>query len=232
MINQVKEPDAARPRIDSSTVAWFGRLGGPLLALAIYFSLPDGAAGLSPEARATAGIGALMAIWWMTEALPLPATSLLPLVLFPLMGVFSIDQAAAPYANKLIFLFMGGFMIALAIERWNLHRRIALLTVLVVGTRPDRMVGGFMIATAFLSMWISNTATTVMMLPIGLSVVTLLANRSRAGDEEGQVAVKSSSFAVCLMLGIAYAASIGGVGTIVGTPPNVFLVGFLEQKGC
>ena len=239
MINHAKEPDTARFRIDSSVVAWFGRLVGPLLALAIYFLLPDGSAGLTPEARATAGIGALMAVWWMTEALPLPATSLLPLVLFPLMGVFSIDQAAAPYANKLIFLFMGGFMIALAIERWNLHRRIALLTVLAVGTQPDRMVGGFMIATAFLSMWISNTATTVMMLPIGLSVVTLFANHGgtgggRAAPGEGgeaQVAVTSSNFSICLMLGIAYAASIGGVGTIVGTPPNVFLVGFLEQKG-
>jgi len=241
MVSFGKDQETNRSRIDSSTIARLGRLGGPLLALAIYFSLPDGgAAGLTPEARAVAGIGTLMAVWWMTEALPLPATSLLPIVLFPLAGAFNIREAAAPYANPLIFLFMGGFMIALAIERWNLHRRIALLTVLAVGTQPDRMIGGFMIATAFLSMWISNTATTIMMLPIGMSVVTLLANKrsSEAGvpaqgveNQNLSQTANTSNFAVCLMLGIAYAASIGGVGTIVGTPPNIFLVGFLEQKG-
>ena len=241
MISLGKDQETTRSRFNSSTVARLGRLGGPVLALAVYLLLPDGGgAGLSPEARATAGIGTLMAVWWMTEALPLPATSLLPIVLFPLAGAFSIKQAAAPYAHPLIFLFMGGFMIALAIERWNLHRRIALLTVLAVGTQPDRMIGGFMIATAFLSMWISNTATTIMMLPIGLSVVTLLANKrsSEAGvpahgvqNQKQSQTANTSNFAVCLMLGIAYAASIGGIGTIVGTPPNVFLVGFLKQKG-
>ena len=227
-------------------VAWVGRFAGPLLALVVYFLLPEGESQLTAQARSTAAIGTLIAVWWMTEALPLPATSLLPLILFPLAGVFpdpekgtQIKQAAAPYANPFIFLFMGGFMIAQAIERWNLHRRIALLTVLGVGTKPARMIAGFMIATAMMSMWISNTATTVMMLPIGLSVITLLTDRFGQGGKQSDApgdahkrfeAEQGFRFAVCLMLGIAYAASIGGVGTLVGTPPNVFFAGFVLEE--
>src|SRR5690606_17406031 len=154
-----------------SPVAWIGLVGGPLLALAIWWVLPaeSPAAGatpgevLTPEGRATAAIGLWMAVWWMTEALPLAVTALLPIVAFPWAGVFasdpelgsSIHRAAAPYASEYIFLFLGGFLIALAVEKWNLHRRIALLTVLLVGTRPSRLIAGFMIATAFLSLWIS-----------------------------------------------------------------------------
>jgi sodium-dependent dicarboxylate transporter 2/3/5 len=148
-----REPERVSQR------AWIGRFLGPVLALLLYVVLPTGEGGLSQGGRATVAIGALMAVWWVTEALPLAATALLPLALFPVTGVLSIDDAASPYASDLIFLFMGGFMLALAMQRWGLHRRIALQTVRVVGTKPNAMVGGFMIATGFLSMWVSNTAT-------------------------------------------------------------------------
>jgi sodium-dependent dicarboxylate transporter 2/3/5 len=168
----------------------------------------------------TAGIGLLMAIWWMTEAIPIPATALLPLVLFPLLGVADIGNAAAPYANPLIFLFLGGFVIALAMQRWNLHRRVALRIVSSIGARPLSVIAGFTVASAFLSMWVSNTATTLMMLPIGLSVVELV----QRGD-----ASSGKNFAVVLMLTIAYSSSIGGMATLIGTPPNAFFAGFMYE---
>ncbi|MFH1726738.1 MAG: DASS family sodium-coupled anion symporter [Elusimicrobiota bacterium] len=193
----------------------------PALAVALYF-LSKGS-GLPDAGRATAAVAVLMAGWWLTEALPLAATSLVPVALFPLVGAASIQRAAAPYAHKLVFLFMGGFMIAAAMERWELHRRIALLTVSKVGARPARIVAGFMLATAFLSLWVSNTATTLMMLPIGMSVVALVAGGAR---EE----TAGRNFATCLVLGIAYSASIGGIGTLIGTPPNALLAAFMEQQ--
>jgi sodium-dependent dicarboxylate transporter 2/3/5 len=196
------------------------RWGAPLVALILYFLLPES---LSSAGRATSAVGLWMAIWWLSEAIPLPATALLPIALFPLLGVSSMRDAASPYAHKLIFLFMGGFMIAGAMQRWNLHRRVALWTVLRVGTRPDRIVGGFMLATAFLSMWVSNTATALMMTAIGASIVDVVV-RSNEENEDG------GHFAVCLMLGIAYAASIGGMATLIGTPPNALLAAFLEQE--
>ncbi len=183
---------------------------------------------MSESARATAGVVALIAILWMTEALPLPATSLLPIVLLPATGVTSVAKAAAPYADRFVFLFMGGFMLALAMERWGLHRRIALRIVLGVGAGPLRLIAGFMLATAVLSMWVSNTATAVMMLPIGMSVAGLV--RDRLGTYESGTAHDTRNFSTCLMLGIAYAASIGGVGTLIGTPPNVVLAGTLEKS--
>ncbi len=210
----------------SRLVARLGRFAGPLLAVLVYLYLSS-LDSLTPEAAKTAAIATLMALWWMTEAIPLPVTSLLPLILFPLCGVLELNDAAPPYANKFIFLFMGGFMIARAVEKWNLHRRIALLTVFVVGSQPTRLVAGFMLATAGLSMWISNTAATVMMLPIGLSLVTLLSERlQQSDDRSGQT---GKSFATCMMLGIAYAASIGGLATLVGTPTNLFLAGFADE---
>ncbi|WP_143529315.1 DASS family sodium-coupled anion symporter [Rubrobacter xylanophilus] len=221
--------------------AWIGRFLGPLLAVVAYFTLPTGQDGLSQAGVATVSVGILMAVWWITEALPLPATALLPIALFPLLGVVEIGEATAPYANDLIFLFMGGFMLALAMQRWGLHRRIALLTVLAVGTRPVRMIGGFMLATAFISMWVSNTATTVMMLPIGLSVLALVLDRegdapqSEEAPEGGRTRAEeltgpgASNFATCLMLAIAYAASIGSLSTLIGTPPNLFMAGFLQE---
>ncbi|MGB3634203.1 MAG: DASS family sodium-coupled anion symporter, partial [Rubrobacteraceae bacterium] len=223
-----------------STRAWIGRFLGPILAILAYFLLPTsgGENGLTQPGVATIAVGILIATWWVTEALPLPATSLLPLALFPLLGVVGIEDAAAPYADDLIFLFMGGFMLALAMQRWGLHRRIALLTVRAVGTNPVQMIGGFMIATGFLSMWVSNTATTVAMLPIGLSVLVLVLGdqgaepSSDAEGAEGQELTGSgaSNFATCLMLAIAYAASIGSLATLIGTPPNLFMASFLEEE--
>ncbi len=222
-----------------STRAWIGRFLGPALAILIYFFLPPGG-DLTQAGVATIAVGALIATWWVTEALPLPATSLLPIALFPLLGVVPIEDATAPYANDLIFLFMGGFMLALAMQRWGLHRRIALLTVRAVGTSPVRMIGGFMLATGFISMWVSNTATTVAMLPIGLSVLVLVLGDQGAetGEESGEESAAqqpvtgrgASNFATCLMLSIAYAASIGSLATLIGTPPNLFMASFLEEE--
>jgi sodium-dependent dicarboxylate transporter 2/3/5 len=210
-------------------VKWIGRIGGPLLGLAVYLLLlrqPD----LSIAGAGCAAVGVLMAIMWMTEALPLPATSLLPIPLFPLLGVVSAKDATSPYADPVIFLFMGGFMLALAMERWGLHKRIALLTVLLVGTKPKRLIGGFMLASGVMSMWVSNTATTVMMLPIAVSIVGLVLSRTTVQDVPAGGKPEGMNFATCMMLGIAYAASIGGVGTIIGTPPNTILVGFLHEQ--
>ena len=171
MSDLAQEGQAARVRT-------IGLLVGPLAALAVYFALPGAESGLAHSGRAVAAICTLMATWWMTEALPLAAASLLPLVLLPLLGVTDIRLAAAPYADKVVFLFMGGFMLALCVEKWGLHRRLALLTVRAVGAKQPRLVGGIMAATAFLSMWLSNTATAAMMLPIGLSLVRLVQAQS------------------------------------------------------
>ncbi|NBC84728.1 MAG: DASS family sodium-coupled anion symporter [Bacteroidetes bacterium] len=179
--------------------------------------------GLSLAAWHVATVGLVMAVWWTTEALPIAATSLLPLVAFPLLGVQDFEATAAPYAHPLIFLFMGGFMIALAMERWNLHRRIALIVIRAVGTAPRRLVAGFMLAAGGLSMWISNTATAMMMLPIGLSVVTLVHEKT---DDDGS---RPDGFGVTLMLGIAYACSLGGLGTLIGTPTNAFLAAYVDR---
>src|SRR5690606_5730901 len=148
-------------------------------AVVVYFCLPGEEGGLSPAGRATAAVGTLMGVYWLTEALPLAVTSLFPIVFFPLLGVMPIRQAAAPYALEHVFLFLSGFFIAAAIERRNLHRRMALLTLLGVGTRPTGVVAGFMIATGFLSIWISNTASTVIMLPIGMSVIALVMQQTK-----------------------------------------------------
>ncbi|RMH28249.1 MAG: DASS family sodium-coupled anion symporter [Planctomycetota bacterium] len=215
----------------TGVAAWAGRLGAPVAGLAVFAAL--GASGLDHPARATAGVGVFMAILWMTEGLPLPATSLAPIALFPLFGVRSIREAAAPFAHELIFLFMGGFLLALAMEKWGLHRRIALRVMLLAGTRPRALVGSFMGASALLSMWISNSATAVMMLPIAVSVIALvdarLAERepaTRAPRRKDEV----DRFAVSLLLGLAYGASIGGVATIIGTPPNTILVAYLSDE--
>ncbi|MEC9323436.1 MAG: SLC13 family permease, partial [Actinomycetota bacterium] len=232
---------------------WLGFGGGLLLAVLVYLVLP---ADLSHAAKVTAAIAVLMGVWWMTEAIPIPATALLPLVVFPiLVEDVSVDDVGASYGADIIFLFMGGFLIALAMQRWNLHRRIALLTVRAMGTSATRVIGGFMLATAFLSMWVSNTATAVMMVPIGVSVLMLAGTVSvpknedestdddaeptagEAGteaetqaDEEVKKQVKQSNFGTALMLGIAYAASVGSLATIIGTPPNTLLVGYLQDE--
>jgi sodium-dependent dicarboxylate transporter 2/3/5 len=213
-------------------------IAGPLVAVVVYIWLPSSYANgagevieFSHAARATAAVGAWMALWWMTEAIPIYATALLPLALFPFLGATSMKAAAAPYGHDLIFLFMGGFMLALSMERWGLHRRIALGALGLVGTRPTHLVGGFMVITAVLSMWVSNTATTIMMLPIATSIIDLA---HRKGAERGRDpsvpldATEEHKFALCLLLGIAYAASIGGIGTLVGTPPNLFLASYVK----
>ena len=181
-------------------------------------------AGMTLPAWRTAAVGTLMAVWWVTEAIPIPATALIPIALFPILGVVDIDKAAAPYANPIIGLFLGGFLLAQAMQQWHLHRRIALGVLTTVGARPDRLVAGFMMATAFLSAWISNTATAVMMLPIGLSVVRLV---SETNTERGKAA---ANFQVALMLGIAYACSIGGLATLIGSPPNALFAGIMSDQ--
>ena len=190
-----------------------GRYLGPGVAVLMVVLPPP--AGMQAEAWWVAAVAVLMAIWWITEAIPLAATALVPFVLFPALDVVSVDEVGAAYANPVIFLFLGGFLLALAVQRWDLHRRVALLTVTVVGTRPQRVVLGFMLASGGLSMWISNTATAMMMLPIALSV---------AARGEG-----NQGFPAALMLATAYGASIGGVATLIGTPPNAILAGMLAD---
>ncbi|MEE3852537.1 DASS family sodium-coupled anion symporter [Gordonia sp. LSe1-13] len=225
---------------------WIGLGAGIALAAVVYAILPSD---VDHPARLTAATAVLMGVWWMTEAIPIPATALLPLVIFPVFdSEVSVNDVGASYGNNIIFLFMGGFLIALAMQRWNLHRRIALLTVSAMGTKPTMVIAGFMIATGFLSMWVSNTATAVMMIPIGVSVLVLVLDLGKEtgaraaaeesarsddvdADEEITKAVIKSNFGTALMLGIAYAASIGSLGTIIGTPPNTLLVGYLEGEG-
>jgi sodium-dependent dicarboxylate transporter 2/3/5 len=175
-------------------------------------------AGMPAAARRAAAVTALVASWWISGCIPIPATSLVPLALFPLLGVLSSRETASVYANENIFLFMGGFILALGMERWGLHRRIALAIIHAVGAGPRRMVLGFMAAAAFLSLWISNTATALMMLPIGLAVIRAV---GQSGGEAYRDPVRRRAFGAALMLGIAYASSIGGVGTPIGTPPNI-----------
>jgi sodium-dependent dicarboxylate transporter 2/3/5 len=183
----------------------------PLISLSLILFgdlAPD-----NPKITYTLAIAILMAIWWVTEAIPLAATALLPVVLFPLFGVVDGKTISAMYFNHLIFLFLGGFLMALAMERWNLHKRIAIKILIFFGISPGRILMGFMFATAFLSMWMSNTATTMMMIPIALSIIYKL--------EEILGKAKLGSYSIGLLLGIAYSASIGGIATLVGTPPNL-----------
>ncbi len=188
-----------------------GLYTGPLLALflILFADLSPG----HPAVTRTAAIALWMATWWMTEALPLAVTALLPFVLFPLLGIMNGKLVAPQYFNHIIFLFIGGFMVALAMERWNLHRRIALRTLMVVGTQPKNILLGFMLTTAFLSMWISNTAATMMMVPIAMAVIQQL--------EELSDGESTRKYAIGLFLGIAYGATLGGISTLVGTPPNL-----------
>jgi len=197
--------------------------------LLVFYKHPE-----YPQAGAMAGVTCLMAVWWITEAIPIPATALVPLALFGVLKIMTGKETAPFYANYLIFLFTGGFIIALAMERWNLHRRIALGIIGLIGSKPRQLVLGFMLATAFLSMWISNTATTMMFLPIAMSVIGVIRQKIK-DDHAGLEDVKLKerlrfldNFSVTLMLSIAYAASIGGISTLVGTPTNVSLLRIYE----
>jgi sodium-dependent dicarboxylate transporter 2/3/5 len=202
-----------------------GFVGGPITFLLVSSLVSDGF--ISPGANKVLGVAAWMIVWWITEAAPIPITALLPLILFPFLGVMKMSEAAAPYANPIIFLFMGGFMIALGLEKHRLHERIALNLIRITGTSGNGIILGFMIATGFISMWISNTATAMMMLPIALSVINLLKTEKENTPETTTTGERN--FGIGLMLVIAYAANIGGIATIIGTPPNVVFVGLLSQ---
>ncbi|MFV0481765.1 MAG: SLC13 family permease [Campylobacteraceae bacterium] len=206
--------------LSTNKVHWIGFFIGIFVFAMCLFVGPLG--GMSQKAWLTLAMTALMAIWWATEAIPIPATSLLPVILVPLLGIDTISKATAPFANSVVFLFLGGFVIGLALERWNLHKRVALMTLIAVGNNPKAQIAGFMGVTAFISMWVSNTATAIMMLPIGLSVISML-SEEKSGDDS------NARFAIALLLGIAYSASVGGIGTLIGTPPNALLAGFLNE---
>ncbi|RME96940.1 MAG: DASS family sodium-coupled anion symporter [Alphaproteobacteria bacterium] len=218
------------PRPDTRHIVQLaGLVGGPLLALAAAPLLPaicDGSVchALSDEGHATAAVAIWMAVWWLTEAIPVYLTAMLPIALLPLLGAASARDAAAPYGHELIYLFFGGFVVALSMERWGLHRRIAFAALRLMGTHTDRIIGGFMLISAGLSMWISNTATTIMLFPIALSVLDVMA------DEGEFSAADRRNLSLCLLLGVAYAASIGGIATLIGTPPNLFLASFVQEQ--
>lgn len=194
---------------------------GPILFLIIQFT---SISFISDTADTVIAAAVWMVIWWITEAVSISVTALLPLLLFPLFKIMPMDEVGANYGSKIVFLFFGGFILALALEKVNLHKRIALTIIKLTGTSPDKVILGFMIATAFMSMWISNTASTVVMLPIAMSVINLLIN-----DEDG-FSKPDKNFALSVMLGIAFAANAGGIATVIGTPPNSVLIGLLENE--
>lgn len=199
-----------------------GLILGPLSFLLVYFiiDLP----GLDPAPKAILAGAAWIATWWVTEAVPLAITALLPIALFPLTGGLDIKETTAPYAHPFIFLYLGGFFIAIAIEKWNLHKRIALNIIRLIGTNVIYIILGFMVATAFLSMWISNTASAVMLLPVGMAIVLQLQDNPDTIEDENK------TFGKALMLAIAYAASIGGIATLIGTPPNLIMAGIVKES--
>lgn len=198
------------------TLKTVGFVAGPLLAFVAWMlPAPDG---MSDVAHAVMVVGMWMAIWWITEAIPIGATALIPIIAFPLMGVGTVTQNTAPYANPVIYLFLGGFLLASALESSNLHRRIALNVVALVGFSADRLILGFLLASALLSMWISNTATALMMMPIAFTV--------------GKIGSSHKGFNPLLtgiLLAVAYGSSIGGLGTLIGTPPNAIMAAYLLQ---
>ncbi|MEG1970981.1 MAG: DASS family sodium-coupled anion symporter [Burkholderiaceae bacterium] len=209
----------------------FALVFGPLLALALYFVLPSSyidpagqEVAFTTAGRATLSVVLWMALWWFSEAVPIAVTALLPIVLFPLLGIASPAKTTAPYASDIIFLFLGGFLIAAGIQKWGLDRRIAMRTLSIVGTQASHVVGGLMLATAFVSMWVSNTATAAMMVPIAIAVMGVV--RSARGGEPD---VCERNFGVSVLLAVAYGASIGGMATIIGSPPNGIFVRFVEQ---
>ena len=206
---------------------WISLVGGPLIGLLIFSLVPESftdlqgnSVELGKPGKLTAALAVWMAIWWLGESIPIYATALLPLAILPLGGARSMKEAALGYAHPLIFLFIGGFMLALTLERWHLHKRFALMVLRIIGTQPIRLVGGFMFVCATMSMWITNTATSLVMLPIALSVISIYEKQFP----------KKTNLSLCLLLGVAYSSSIGGIGTIVGTVPNIFTVSFLDSE--
>ena len=191
---------------------------GPAVALLMLLIGPQG--GLDDPAWRTAALGLWMAIWWATEARPVGVTAFIPLIFFAPLGITTLHSAAAHYANPILYLYMGGFLIALAMQRWNLHKRIALTLLTVSGTNGRSLVAGFMVTAALLSMWMTNTSTTMMLLPIVISVIAVISET--VSEIDGQ---ERKNFELCLLLGTAFGATIGGVATLVGTPPNAVLAG-------
>jgi len=192
-----------------------GLVLGPLFFILILFT---GLESLSPAATVVAGVTIWMAVWWISEAIPISATALLPIVVFPAFGAMKVGDVTAQYGHHIVFLMLGGFFIAIAMEKWDLHKRIALFVVHTIGIGPRRIIAGFMVATAFLSAWISNTSTAMVMMPIGTAVIASISAKKSDPD-----------FNVVLMLSIAYAASIGGMATLVGTPPNLIFAGIYQS---
>lgn len=199
-----------------------GLILGPVIALVMLLVGPPGE--VDDVAWRVAACMVWMAVWWIFEATPVAVTALLPIVLFPLLDVGTIRQVTAPYAHPIIFLFLGGFLLALAIERWHLHKRFALAVLLRVGGSASRLIGGFMLVAALLSMWISNTATTIMLLPMGLAINSMVEETLDIDREEKR------RFTIALLLSIAYAATLGGVATLIGTPPNTLMAGYLQEQ--
>lgn len=197
-------------------------LGPALFILTMLFFQPEG---LSPEGKAVLAATLWTATWWITEAIPIPATSLLPLILIPVTGAMDGADVASAYGNDIIFLFLGGFFIATAMEKWDLHKRIALFIISVIGTSIQRILLGFMAATGFISMWVSNTAAVMMMVPMGLAIIAQVANVLKGDPGEKEL----PKFEKSLIFGIGYAGTIGGLGTLIGTPPNIILAGQLDQ---
>lgn len=218
--------DERKKKRSYNTPQLIGLFLGPLLfVLTLLFFNPDG---LPPEAKAILASTIWIATWWITEAIPIPATSLLPIILFPMTGGLDVNATTSSYGNDTIFLFMGGFMIALTMEKWNLHRRIALTIISFIGTNTERIILGFMVATGFLSMWISNTATAMMMVPIGLAIIYQVSDALK-DDPSIDTSKENFGFGKALMLGIAYSASLGGIATLIGTPPNTLLAGAVNE---
>lgn len=215
------EPSVNR---ETETYQRIGRILGPTV-FAVMFATEHFQETMSPEAWRVAAIGLWMAIWWATEAIPVFVTAFLPIIAFDPLGIASIRDAAAPYANPIIYLFLGGFIMALTLEKWNLHKRIALAILDRIGTDGRRLVGGFMLVCALLSMWMTNTSTTMMLLPIILSVSSVISDN--AGDLSAE---QRGDFRIAMLLGLAYSASIGGLATLIGTPPNALLVGFMAEN--
>lgn len=211
-MGKIKTEPSAKPR-ETAFGFWAGLL---LFALCFLLPLPPG---LSEQGRRAGAVSLLMAVWWVSEALPIAVTALLPLALYPLLSILGADETAKFYADANIYLFLGGFMLALAMQKCGLEKRIAFFLIRILGAGPRRLLAGFMLATAFISMWVSNTATAMMMLPIGLA---LLGHFEEGGKNSPD---GLAEFKPALMLGIAYAASIGGVATLVGTPPNMIFAG-------
>ena len=218
------QPSATPANRPVETYQIVGRILGPAI-FALMLVADQWQVVMSAEAWRVAAVGLWMAIWWATEAIPVPVTAFLPIIIFEPLGISSIRDAAAPYANPIIYLFLGGFMLALAIERWDLHRRIALAILDRTGTDGRRLIGGFMLVCAMLSMWMTNTSTTMMLLPIVLSVISVIRENVPELSEQEQ-----HDFQISMLLGLAYSASIGGLATLIGTPPNALLVGFMAEN--